>query len=110
MIEYLRVADEEFLDDIKMICEEKLKKLCNMQSFHLVCEAADLYNANRLKEYCAWFQRIHILPNKGKNDEIEVGDSEMSQLGNYSFLNQSSADVVMSGPDNANAEKDFKNQ
>jgi len=26
----LRVADEEFLDDIKMICEEKLKNLCNL--------------------------------------------------------------------------------
>ena len=54
-VEYLRVADSEYLEDIKMVCERKLIELCNIQTFQLICDAADLYNANRLKEYCAWF-------------------------------------------------------
>jgi hypothetical protein len=58
-IEYLRVADSQYLEDIKLVCEQKLVGLCTLQTFQVICDAADLYNANRLKDYCAWFQRIN---------------------------------------------------
>ena len=32
-VEYLRVADAEYLEDIKMVCELKLIELCNLQTF-----------------------------------------------------------------------------
>ena len=52
IIDILRVADEEFLDDVKMNCEQRLIQLCSVQSFVYVDHVADLYNANRLKEFC----------------------------------------------------------
>ena len=42
-----------------MMCEERLIKLCNIDNFIDVCQVADMYNANRLKEFCGWFQRIN---------------------------------------------------
>ena len=30
-----------------------------MDNFVDICQVADMYNANRLKEFCAWFQRIN---------------------------------------------------
>ena len=59
IIDILRVADEEFLDDVKMKCEQRLIKLCSAQSFVYIDHIADLYNANRLKEFCQWYQRIN---------------------------------------------------
>jgi len=59
IIDILRVADEEFLDDVKMICEQRLIKLCTVQSFVYIYQKADLYNANRLNEFCLWYQRIN---------------------------------------------------
>jgi hypothetical protein len=32
-VEYLRVADSEYLEDIKMVCERKLIELCNLKTF-----------------------------------------------------------------------------
>lgn len=59
LIDILRIADEEFLEEVKMMCEERLIKLCSMDNFVDICQVADMYNANRLKEFCAWFQRIN---------------------------------------------------
>jgi len=55
IIEILRVADEEFLDEVKMKCEQRLIKLCNIQNFIYIDHVADLYNANKLKEFCQWY-------------------------------------------------------
>ena len=60
VFEYLRVADEEYLEDIKFICEKRLIELCEGHNFIQICKLADFYNANRLKEYCAWFSRRNI--------------------------------------------------
>lgn len=59
IIDILRVADEEFLDDVKMICEQRLIKLCSIHSFVYIYHVADLYNANMLKDFCQWYQRIN---------------------------------------------------
>jgi BTB/POZ domain-containing protein 11 len=59
IIEVLGVADAEFLDDIKMLCEQRLISHLNTDNFSIMCHYADIYNANRLKEYCAWFHRVH---------------------------------------------------
>lgn len=48
-----------FGHQVKMICEQRLIKLCSESTFVYIYHVADLYNANRLKEYCQWFQRIN---------------------------------------------------
>lgn len=54
-IEFMRVADVEVLDDVKIACEEKLIQVLNVKTFPIICDAAEKYNADRLKEYCGWF-------------------------------------------------------
>ena len=58
-IEFLRIADVEVLDDVKIACELKLISLLSVKCFQQVSEAADKYNADRLKDYCGWFERTH---------------------------------------------------
>ena len=58
-IEFLRVADVEVLDDVKIVCELKLISLLTTKTFPVVCEAAEKYNADRLKDYCGWFERTN---------------------------------------------------
>lgn len=58
-IEFLRVADVEVLDDVKVVCELKLISLLTTKTFAVVCAAAEKYNADRLKEYCGWFERTN---------------------------------------------------
>jgi len=63
---------------VKILCEQKLISLCDSDTFPTICEAANLYNAKHLKEYCAWFQRI--------NPTVTAStDSEMSE---FSFLKE----------------------
>ena len=61
-----------------MICEQHLIKLCNMQSFVYMYQVADLYNANRLREYCQWYQRIYpeasLLLKAAAEEEAKAGD------------------------------------
>lgn len=54
-IEFLRVADVEVLDDVKVACELKLIQILTLKNFALISEAAENYNADRLKDYCGWF-------------------------------------------------------
>ena len=42
-----------------MHCEKQLIKLCTLQNFVYIYQLADMYNANRLKEFCQWFLRIN---------------------------------------------------
>ena len=59
IIDILRVADEEFLNDVKMKCEQRLIELCCEQNFVYIDHVSDLYNANRLKEFCLWYLRTN---------------------------------------------------
>lgn len=60
-IEFLRVADVEVLDDVKIACELKLITLLTVKTFPVICEASEKYNADRLKDYCGWFERTNSL-------------------------------------------------
>ena len=57
LFEFLRVSDEYILEDVKMQCEQYLIQHLNHSNFVTISEMADLYNAERLKEYCNWFFR-----------------------------------------------------
>ena len=58
--EFLRVADEYILEDVKLKCEEQLIASLNEDNFELISETADLYNAERLREYCNWYRRRYL--------------------------------------------------
>ena len=58
-IEFLRVADVEVLDDVKVQCELKLISVLNSKNYATISDAAEKYNADRLKEYCGWFHRTN---------------------------------------------------
>ena len=57
LFEFLRVADEYILEDVKIKCEDHLMQQLNVENFSLINGMSELYNAERLKEYCSWFQR-----------------------------------------------------
>lgn len=59
-----------------MLCEQRLIKLCKVENFIEICQVADIYNANRLKEFCSWFQRI----NPKVNELLNVNASDNTEL------------------------------
>jgi hypothetical protein len=42
-----------------MHCEQCLINFLNVDNFHVISEHAELYNTERLREYCSWFYRRH---------------------------------------------------
>jgi hypothetical protein len=79
-----------------MLCEQRLIHHLNTDNFSMMCHYADIYNANRLKEYCAWFHRVH------PSIDIHMYGEDQSQ---FSFLekqakssNQPSASLMVEGP------------
>ena len=42
-----------------MQCEKYLIDFLNVENYQAISEQAELYNADRLKEYCYWFFRRH---------------------------------------------------
>ena len=69
-IEFLRVADVEFLDDIKIACELKLIELCDQSTYSELCEVAEKFNADRLKEFCGWYERTKL--QKPENEKTHL--------------------------------------
>lgn len=59
LFEFLRVADEYILEDVKISCEQYLIHILNIENYSVVNDMAELYNAERLREYCNWFYRRH---------------------------------------------------
>lgn len=55
----------------------------------MMCHYADIYNANRLKEYCAWYHRVH------PSVDMMLEGEEISQ---FSFLDKQSKSVSQSQP------------
>jgi len=88
LIDILRIADEEFLEDVKMMCEERLIKLCNIDNFLDVCQVADMYNANRLKEFCGWFQRINPKVNELLYQHMIANESSVDNGGKDSDIDE----------------------
>jgi len=42
-----------------MSCEKYLIDILNVDNYSLINEMAEIYNAERLKDYCNWFYRRH---------------------------------------------------
>lgn len=42
-----------------MSCEQYLINILNTDNITLINDMAEMYNAERLKEYCNWFYRKH---------------------------------------------------
>jgi hypothetical protein len=42
-----------------MHCEQCLINFLTVDNFHAISEHAELYNTERLREYCSWFYRRH---------------------------------------------------
>ena len=55
LIDFLRVADEYLLEDVKFHCQNELIKLIDESTFQTISEMGELYNADRIEEYCQWF-------------------------------------------------------
>ena len=57
-----------------MSCEQNLIDILNVDNFSIINEMAELYNAERLKEYCNWFYRRHASFLVIENDEMSLKD------------------------------------
>jgi hypothetical protein len=57
LFEFMRVADEYLLQDVKLKCENYLIDNLNQDNFQQVSEMAEMYNAERLIDYCNWYKR-----------------------------------------------------
>jgi hypothetical protein len=42
-----------------MNCEEYLINILNTENFASINDMAEMYNAERLREYCNWYYRRH---------------------------------------------------
>ena len=93
------------------MCEQKLIKICKIDNFLEICSVADLYNANRLKEFCAWFQRINpkvndlLYVNGGNEKDSNENVIEIDQQSMYSFLEYKFSKDDEAAPLNASKDK-----
>ena len=60
--EFLKVADQLVIDDIKQQCEVKLSEHITPANSALMGEIAELYNATQLKAYVQWFCKNNVMP------------------------------------------------
>jgi hypothetical protein len=57
-----------------MHCEQNLINVLCLDNYSLINEMADIYNAERLKEYCNWFYRRHCY---SIECEVSANDDQM---------------------------------
>lgn len=57
LIDFLRVADEYILEDVKNECQHELIQLIDESTYHIISEMGELYSADRIVEYCQWYWR-----------------------------------------------------
>lgn len=55
LIDLLRAADEYLLEEVKNYCQFHLIKLIDDNTFLIIAETGELYNAERIVEYCQWY-------------------------------------------------------
>lgn len=55
LIDFLRVSDEYLLEELKNNCQGELIKLIDEHTYHTISEMGELYNADRIVDYCQWF-------------------------------------------------------
>jgi hypothetical protein len=60
LIDLLRAADEYLLEEVKNYCQFHLIKLIDDNTFQIIAETGELYSAERIVEYCQWYQRRKV--------------------------------------------------
>lgn len=58
-----------------MSCEQYLINILNADNFGIINDMAEMYNAEKLKEYCNWFYRRHA-SNLAIDNEMSVKDED----------------------------------
>jgi len=85
LIEFLRVADEYLLEDVKIHCSNELIKLIDESTYQTISEMGELYNADRIVEYCQWFQRRKMMQYSSLNQSTNLSVSAGSHIDPGSF-------------------------
>jgi BTB/POZ domain len=80
LFEFLRVSDEYILEDVKSCCERYLIDFLTADNFFAISEQADLYNAEKLKDYCSWFYRRNTYAISGGGPMTMEGVIMSSQI------------------------------
>jgi len=83
LVDFLRVADEYLLEDVKNHCQNELIKLIDETTYQTISEMGELYNADRIVEYCQWFQRRKIMQYNLQTSQsylsnLSVGDQQIN--------------------------------
>lgn len=52
LLDFLRVADEYLLEELKNICQMEIIELIDQDTYQLISEMGELYNADRIVEQC----------------------------------------------------------
>ena len=60
LVDFLRVADEYLLDDLKNLCQKELIELIDEDTYQSISEMGELFNADRIVEYCQWYKRRKV--------------------------------------------------
>ena len=74
LIDFLRVADEYLLEELKNICQNEIIEIIDQDTYQLISEMGELYNADRIVEYCQWFKRREISKIYGSRSSSTFGD------------------------------------
>lgn len=93
LIDFLRVSDEYLLEELKNNCQAELIKLIDEYTYHTISEMGELYNADRIVDYCQWFKRRKLSMLYGYENHLH--QSTITTTTNEIDLNQinsSSAD------------------
>ena len=92
LIDFLRVSDEYLLEELKNNCQAELIKLIDDYTFHTISEMGELYNADRIVDYCQWYKRrkLSMLYGYGAHHHSSI-TTTTDQL-DLNQINSSSAD------------------
>jgi len=91
---------------VKLRCEKYLIDFLTVDNFHQISEQADLYNAERLREYCNWFYRRHALQlaNEGGSSMSVSPISMVNAVPSLSHLTLQSQQISAPRPTPADSE------
>jgi len=75
LIDFLRVADEYLLENVKCYCQLELIKLIDDNSYDTIQSMGEIFNAEKIIEYCQWFhrrraQRYNLTTNSVQSESV----------------------------------------
>ena len=89
LIDFMRIADEYLLEDVKNHCQNELINLIDETTYQTISEMGELYNADRIVEYCQWFQRRKLQHYDFQHHSHDIGsmNSRENSLGSMNERN-----------------------